>query len=107
MITDVIDDTEVQTGERSDGTIYSVYSFARKLGQAASSGVSGLLLMIIGYSQETAFDPAVTKGIYNITCLVPAIGYILLALVLIFLYPLNKERVERNVEILKEKHANM
>ena len=34
MITDVIDDTEVRTGERSDGTIYAVYSFARKLGQA-------------------------------------------------------------------------
>ena len=34
MITDVIDDTEVRTGERSDGTIYAVYSFARKLGQS-------------------------------------------------------------------------
>ena len=39
MITDVIDDTEVQLGERSDGTIYAVYSFARKLGQALSSGL--------------------------------------------------------------------
>ena len=44
MITDVIDDTEVQTGERSDGTIYAIYSFARKLGQAAASGVSGVFL---------------------------------------------------------------
>ncbi len=32
MITDVIDDAEVRTGKRSDGTIYAVYSFARKLG---------------------------------------------------------------------------
>ena len=38
MITDVIDDAEVRCGNRSDGTIYAVYSFARKLGQAASSG---------------------------------------------------------------------
>lgn len=103
MITDVIDDAEVRTGERSDGTIYSVYSFARKLGQAAASGVSGLLLTMIGYTAETAFDPGVTKGIYNITCLVPAIGYVLLALVLIFLYPLNKARVEQNSKILEEK----
>lgn len=105
MITDVIDDTEVQTGDRSDGTIYAVYSFARKLGQAASAGVSGLLLTIIGYTAETAFDPSVTKGIYNVTCLVPAIGYLLLALVLKFLYPLNKERVEKNAKILEEKRA--
>lgn len=103
MITDVIDDTEVQTGERSDGTIYAVYSFARKLGQAASSGVTGILLSAIGYSQATAFDPEVTNNIYNVTCLVPAVGYVLLAIVLFFLYPLDKRRVEKNVEQLAQK----
>ncbi len=103
MITDVIDDTEVQTGERSDGTIYAVYSFARKMGQAASSGVSGALLAMIGYSQATAFDPDVVNGIYNIACLVPAIGFVLLAIVLKFLYPLNRKRVEENARILAEK----
>lgn len=103
MITDVIDDTEVQTGERSDGTIYSVYSFARKLGQAASSGVSGALLSMIGYTVETAYDTDVVNGIYNISCLVPAIGFILLAAVLAFLYPLNRKRVEDNARILAEK----
>lgn len=105
MITDVIDDTEVRTGERSDGTIYAVYSFARKLGQAAASGVTGGLLTLIGYSQETAYDPKVVEGIYDVTCLVPAIGYILLALVLIFLYPLNKNRVEKNAKVLEERRT--
>ena len=85
--------------------IYAVYSFARKLGQAASSGVSGALLTAIGYSQATAYDPKVVDGIYNVTCLVPAVGYILLALVLIFLYPLNKKRVENNAKLLAEKHT--
>lgn len=103
MITDVIDDTEVKTGSRSDGTIYAVYSFARKLGQAASSGVTGLLLTLIGYTQATAFDPAVTNGIYNLTCLVPMIGYVLLAAVLAFLYPLGKAQVEHNTKVLAEK----
>lgn len=103
MITDVIDDTEVQTGQRSDGEVYSIYSFARKLGQAASSAVAGGLLTVIGYTAETQFDPEVTQGIYNMTCLVPAIGYLLLALVLAFLYPLNKARVESNAKILAEK----
>lgn len=106
MITDVIDDTEVQTGERSDGTIYAVYSFSRKLGQAASSGISGLLLTLIGYTAQTQFDPSVTKGIYNMTCLVPAVGYILLALVLWLLYPLGKGRVQSNTRILAEKRGN-
>ena len=101
MITDVIDDTEVQTGSRDDGTIYAVYSFSRKLGQALSSGVTGYLLNYIGYSQDTAFDENVTRGIYDITCVVPAIGYLLLAFVLYFLYPLTKERVQENAKKLK------
>ena len=103
MITDVIDESEVQTGVRQDGTIYSVYSFARKLGQACSSGLSGVLLSIIGYTSVTAFDPKVVDGIYNITCLVPAGGMILLLLALWFLYPLNKKRVEENAEKLRIK----
>ena len=103
MITDVIDDTEVQTGERSDGTIYAVYSFARKVGQAAASGVTGALLNLIGYSRATAFEPDVVNGIYDITCLVPAIGYLLLAGVLLFRYPLGKARVEQNANILAMK----
>ena len=106
MITDVIDDTEVKTGKRSDGTIYAVYSFARKMGQAASSGLTGLLLSIIGYSAATAFDQNVIDGIYNITCLAPAIGFILLALALVFLYPLGRKTVEENARILKERHAS-
>ncbi len=103
MITDVIDDTEVQQGVRSDGEIYSVYSFARKLGQAASSSVTGLLLGMVGYTQATAFDPEITQGIYDLTCLVPAIGFILLAVVLKFLYPLDKKHVEENAKALSNK----
>ena len=103
MITDVIDDTEVRTGERSDGTIYAVYSFARKLGQAASAGVTGALLGLIGYSAETAFEPAVTEGIFNLACLIPTGGFILLAAALWLFYPLNKKRVEDNAKFLAEK----
>lgn len=106
MITDVIDDIEVRTGERSDGTVYAIYSFARKLGQACSSGLAGLLLSIIGYTAATAFDPDVVQGIYNITCLAPAIGFALTALSLFFLYPLGKKKVEENVAALKAKRDN-
>ncbi|MCR5545399.1 MAG: glycoside-pentoside-hexuronide (GPH):cation symporter [Lachnospiraceae bacterium] len=106
MITDVIDDIEVTKGKRRDGIIYAVYSFARKLGQAAAAGISGLLLTMIGYTQETAFEEGVVNGIYNITVLVPMLGFGALALVLIFAYPLNKAKVEENAKILAERKAN-
>ena len=101
MITDVIDDAEVRQGERSDGTFYSVYSFARKLGQAASSGLTGGLLTMIGYTKATAFDTEVVNGIYDIACIVPAAGFLLMALALIFVYPLGKKKVDQNIATLK------
>ena len=107
MIADVIDDAEVKNGVREDGTIYSVYSFARKIGQALSSGMIGALLSVIGYSAATAFNPEVVNGIFNMTCIIPAIGFVGIALVLMFLYPLSKNRVEANVLELKKRRGEI
>lgn len=104
MITDVIDEDEVRNGERSDGTVYSVYSFARKLGQAFSAGLTGAIISAIGYD-ATVRDPAVANSLYNCATLIPAIGFVLLALALIFLYPLSKKKVDKNSAILAERHA--
>ena len=104
IITDVIDDAELRFGRREDGTIYAMYSFARKLGQAASAGLTGALLSAIGYSDKTAFDTNVLRGIYDISTLVPALGFGLLTLILWFWYPLHKRKVDENVELLRIKH---
>lgn len=106
LVTDVIDDAEVRTGIREDGSVYALYSFARKLGQAAAAGLSGGLLTFIGYSQETAFDPDVVNGIYNIATLLPAIGFAALGLILWFWYPLHRQQVEQNVDELKKRREN-
>jgi len=103
LITDVIDYSEIKNGVREDGSVYALYSFARKLGQAASAGVSGFLLTLIGYTQESAFNTEVVNGIFSISTLVPAIGFGLLAAILWFWYPLHKEQVDENVAFLKEK----
>lgn len=107
LVTDVIDDEEVRTGKRSDGTIQGIYSFARKFGQAISSGIRGLMLTAVGYTAATAYDTNVLDGIYNISCIVPMVGFVLMALVVGLLYPLNKKRVEENVEKLKKIHGEI
>lgn len=104
LITDVIDYSEIKNGVREDGSVYALYSFARKLGQALSAGISGWLLSMIGYSAATAFDAPVVNGIFNISTVVPAVGMILLALTLWFWYPLHKNQVDANVAFLKDKH---
>ena len=111
LITDVIDDAELKNGIREDGSIYALYSFARKLGQAAASGLSGLLLQAIGYnnnaiSQGVSQTEEVKAGIFNIATLMPAVGFAALAAVLWFWYPLRKAKVESNVAALKEKHGS-
>ena len=106
LITDVIDYSEIKNGVREDGSIYALYSFARKMGQAAAAGLTGLFLTLIGYKKlpGEALPESVKKGIFDISTLIPAIGFILLATVLWFWYPLHKNEVEQNVAYLKKKH---
>lgn len=109
LITDVIDYSELKNGIREDGSVYAMYSFARKLGQALAAGMVGWLLTAIGYSEGTAQQGVkqtaeVLRGIYNISTLVPAIGFALLALILWFWYPLHKKQVDANVAELRKKH---
>ena len=108
LITDVIDYSEIKNGIREDGSVYALYSFARKLGQAVAAGLSGWLLEAIGYNsnaleQGIGQTAAVKDGIFNITTLVPALGFFLLALVLMFWYPLHKKQVDSNVATLAGK----
>lgn len=106
LITDVIDYSELKNGIREDGGIYAIYSFARKLGQAAAAGLSGILLSLVGYSEITQNTPSVLAGIFNISTIVPTIGFTALAAVLWLWYPLHKKRVEENSIQLKDKHSH-
>ena len=110
LITDVIDYSEIKNGVREDGSVYALYSFARKLGQALAAGLSGWLLEWIGYDSAAASAGAgqtqsVLDGIFNISTLVPALGFVLLAVVLWFWYPLHKKQVDENVATLNAKHG--
>lgn len=109
MITDVIDDAEVKNGVREDGAIYSVYSFARKLGQAFSSGMVGSILTSIGYTKAVGLNPgaypSIMERVFDWSCLIPAAGLGAVALTLLVIYPLNKQRVEANAAELERRRA--
>lgn len=106
FITDIIDDQEVRTGSREDGTIYAVCSFSRKIGQAIASALGGWSIALIGYVEGAASQTAaVNNGIYTIATLIPAILYAIVGIALIFVYNLNKAKVLENVEILKKRKA--
>lgn len=104
FITDIIDYQEVTTGKREDGTVYAVYSFARKLGQALAGGLGGFALTAIGYVSDASVQSGeVAERIYTVATLIPGICYFLVFLIMLFWYPLSKQEVEKNTRILQEK----
>ena len=109
-ITDVIDYQEILTGVREDGTVYAIYSFARKLGQALAGGLGGYALTLVGYSSERAAagleqSGEVLSGIYVAATLVPALCFLAVFLLLTFAYPLTRQKVLDNAAELKARKA--
>ncbi|QLB19662.1 MFS transporter [Mannheimia granulomatis] len=106
FITDIIDNQFIKTGRREDGTIYAVYSFARKIGQALAGGLGGFALSYIGYTAKAPSQPQeVLESIYAFATGVPAFACLLIFLLLKYAYPLSKEIVEQNSAAL-EKQTN-
>lgn len=99
LIGDVIDYQTVKTGDSDGGTIYGMYSFARKIGQALAGGLSGAVLSAIGYVSAVAGETIVqttqvTTAIYNVETGTAALGYLAVAAILFFAYPLGKKTCE-------------
>ena len=108
FITDIIDNREVLTGTRDDGTIYAFYSFARKIGQALAGGLGAWALEIVGYKTSVAGETIVqatevVEKIYSVATFTPAVCYLTVGLILAFGYPLTKRKVQENSRILEEK----
>jgi glycoside/pentoside/hexuronide:cation symporter, GPH family len=105
MVVDVIDDIEVTKGMREDATCYSIYSFARKLGQAVAGWFAGVSLTWINYKPgaNSVQSKQTLSGLYTYSTLLPAIFATLLFIFIAFVYPLGHKRVLKNVAILKQK----
>lgn len=107
FVTDVIDYHEFLTGLREDGTVYSIYSFARKVGQAIAGGLGGVVIGAIGYNSALTAQPQhVLNGIHTLATLVPAAVYVVIFLILVFLYPLTKKRtIQLSVDLTERRKA--
>lgn len=92
FVTDVIDYQEYRTEIREDGTVYSVYSFMRKVGQAIAGAIGGVALAAAGYVAQAPEQTAeVASNIRNLATLIPAISYLIVFLILAFAYPMTKD----------------
>ncbi len=103
IATDAIDDIEVKTGMREDGTSYSIFMFFRKLGQViAAVAVNGALLGMNYATEKGAVQtPETLSVMYDMATIIPAVLFGLMALILFLWYPLSKKKVAQ-LQIEKE-----
>ena len=95
------------TGERSEGVMYSAYSFFRKLANAVSGSLSAFILGFIGYNVTAGAvqTQQVIDSIWSAWTGSYAIGYGLAAIVLALVYPLTKSKTEEMLAELKRRRA--
>lgn len=108
LISDAIDYQEYLSGERNEGTIYSMYSLFRKLAQAISGGVGGFALGMLGYEAGiTQQAEGVGIGIKNVICGTNFVGLGISLLALALIFNLSKKKVEEVNETLNLKREVM
>lgn len=105
LVTDCLDYSEWKFNERSDGSMYSLYTFSRKIGSTiASTGVSFGLAAIGFVSGSNVVQTAeAVNGIYFLVNIIPVVTCILELVGVGLVFNLNKETTERMYAELKAK----
>lgn len=97
MVADVIDYQEYQTGQRNEGTVYSIFSMIRKVGQGIGQALVPALIAFgipgIDLSNATTWTPDRVVQIKNMSVVMPIVGMVLVILALNIVYPLSKKKL--------------
>lgn len=106
MYADTADYSLWRTGRRATAMIFSAAAFAQKLGGALAGAMIGWLLSSMGYIANQVQSGASEHGIVLLMTLIPAV-FALLAVPLIWLYPLSNQQVEHiQDDNIKGKYPN-
>lgn len=105
LVTDCLDYSEWKFNERSDGSMYSLYTFSRKIGSTiASTGVSfGLAAIGFVSGSNVVQTTEAVNGIYFLVNIIPVVTCILELVGVGLIFNLNKETTERMYAELKAK----
>lgn len=103
MVADAVDYHEWKTGQRTEGIVYSSYSFFRKLAQALAGFIPGVALGLIGYVPNAEQTAGTLLGIKGLMFLVPAGLNLIAAVILIVVYNLTEDLYKRIIDELKNK----
>ncbi|MEH7239178.1 MFS transporter [Bacillus sp. JJ1562] len=108
LVTDCIDYAELQTGKHYEGTIYALYSFARKVGMGLGAAIGSYALGWVGFvSGAKSQSPEVAQGILKMYTGMPIVAFIIILIGVGLIYNLNSKRTNEMYAILKERRASI
>lgn len=102
MYADCADYSELRTGNRATGLIFSSSSMSQKFGWAFGSAITGWMLAQFGFKANAIQSAETIQGIKMFLSILPAVGA-LLSLVFIYFYPLSESKMKKITAELQEK----
>ncbi|WP_278582396.1 MFS transporter [Prevotella denticola] len=104
MYADCADYSELQTGNRATGLIFSSSSMSQKFGWAFGTAITGWMLAQFGFQDNAVQSAATLQGIRMFLSMLPAAGAFL-SLVFIYFYPLSEQKMRQITHELEEKRT--
>ena len=105
IIPDVVDDDELRTGHRREGTFYGYMVFLQKAGTAIILALIPWILSLTGYVANQPQNSATTTAIRLMMGLLPTI-LLSISMLLAWKYPLTREKFTKlRIEIEAKKTA--
>lgn len=106
IVADVIDEDEVNTGQRREGMYFGMSKFIMTL----SGSIVALWLLVIsrifGYDSQLDVQPDTVAAGFRVFMTVPVIVMSILAIVTLFFYPLHGERLQAVKDTLAARHPS-
>ena len=102
MYADCADYSELRTGNRATGLIFSSSSMSQKFGWAIGSAITGWLLAYFGFKANAVQSAEAIHGIKMFLSFLPAIGTVL-SVLFISMYPLSEKKMKNITAELERK----
>lgn len=107
LVSDCLDYSEWKIGVRSDGSMYSLYTFSRKIGSTIASTGIAASLGLVGYvsGMNVVQTPEAVKGIYYVCNAIPAVCYALQLIGIGLIFNLDKKKTDEMYAAMEELRA--
>ncbi|WP_413530630.1 MFS transporter [Rahnella inusitata] len=106
LVPDTVDYGEWKTGIRAEGSVYTGYTFSRKISAALAGFLPGIMLTQIGYIPHAIQSSETLLGLRRLIFIWPCSLAIAAAFIMGTFYKLNEERFAKIIEEISQRKKN-